>query len=152
MGRVYAASFNISAFGTAAGDVIHISAAAEIPLSIHQIVIGQQDSETNEMLGVLLARQTTAGSGGTVEAGEPLLPNDAADSATVRVGDTTDAVGTSTEMFRDAFSVLSGWQYLPAPEDRIIVSGTTVPLVLKITDTPTVDMDINGVIIYEELV
>ncbi len=152
MGRVYAAPFNIAAFGTAAGDLIHISAAAETPLAIHSITIGQQDSETNEMLGILLARQTTAGSGGTVEAGEPLLPNDAADSATVRVGDSTDATGTSTEMFRDTFSVLSGWQYLPAPEDRIIVSGTTVPLVMSITDTPVVNMDIQGVIVYEELV
>jgi len=152
MGRVYAAAFNVSAFGTAAGDLIHISAAAEKPLAIHSIVIGQQDSETNEMLGLLLARQTTAGSGGTVEAGEPLLPNDAADAATVRVADSTDATGTSTEMFRDAFSVLSGWQYLPAPEDRIIVSGTTVPLVLKITDVPVANLDIQGVIIYEELV
>lgn len=151
MGRVYAAPFNISAFGTAAGDILSISAATEKPLSVHSIIIGQQDSETSEMMGVLLSRQSSAGSGGVVEAGEPLIASDAADAATIRVADTADASGSTTEMVRDAFNTLNGWQYLPAPEDRVVVAGTAI-LTLKITNTPVVDMNINGVIIYEELV
>lgn len=150
MGRVYAAPFNISAFGTAAGDILSLETSSTVPVSVHSIVIGQQDSETNEMLGLLLSRQATNGSGGAVAAGEPLNAGDAADGTTIRAGDSTDASGATIELFRDTFSVLSGWQYLPAPEDRIIVPVSDV-LTLAVLDVPVVDMNLQGVITYEEL-
>ena len=151
MGRVYTATFNIAAFGTAAGDVFEITAITEKPLSIHEVIIAQQDSEVSEMLGIALINKATSGSGGSSITPKPLNPNNSATSVTVEAANTTDASGAATEHFRDAFNVLAGWRYVPLPEDRIIVLGTDT-LVCLIPDIPTLNADFQITVTFEELV
>jgi len=151
MGRVYYAPFNITAFGTASGDILQITAGTNKPIAIHRFDMGQVDSEVNEMLHIQIVRATGAGTtGGTTPTGEPLVPNDAADGAALLAGYTSDATSLTT-MWQESWSSLAAYKYVVAPEDRIIVASAGI-LVFKVADTPTGDFDLAGTLTYEELV
>ena len=151
MGRVYTVADNIAAFGTAAGDVVEGIPGTNKPFFVHSITIGQQDSETSENLGIRISRMATSGSGGATVAANPLDPGDAADSATWEFANTTDASSTETVLSEDAFNVLSGYQYLPAPENRPFFPSGGASFVVKIIDTPVANFDFQVTVVFEEL-
>jgi len=151
MGRMYAAPIDISSFGTAAGDIVEIRPAAGKPIAFHGMFLADSSANANERLAIIVKRMATSGSGGTTVTGVPLDPNGAADACTVETANTTDASSTATNLKRDAFDTQQGWQYLPAPEHRILQDDGE-SLVVAITDTPATSPAFQGYILYEELI
>lgn len=159
MGRMYQASFNIAAH-TAQIDYFELLTITEKPVLVHAFEIGQLTEvgdAQEEMLALILKRITgapTSGSGGSsAAAGNVLVPNDTAGSATLEFGNTTKlSGGTSVELARIAWNVRSNYLWMPPPEGRITVGGAT-RLVLEEATTPADSVTGPvGWILYEELV
>lgn len=129
MSRVYSIQGGPTA-NTVKIDFFSASPADDKPCSLHAVYIGQTTEfgdAQEEILEVFITRGgtgITAGSGGAAPTPQPLGSSaDTASGFTARTLDTTIATFTSgVVVHRDAFNVRSGWQYLPAPEDRIIFS------------------------------
>ncbi len=150
MGRVYSVTDNIPAFGTAAGDVVEGVPGTNKPFLIHSVTITQRASETSEQFAVRVSRMATSGSGGATVGANPLDPGDAADSATWEFANTTDATSTETELWNEDWNALSGWQYLPAPEDRPFFPSGGASFVVKILDTPVANLNLDVTVVFEE--
>lgn len=119
MGRIYYASGTKAM--TAAVDIAAFDTPATGMLCLHEIVITQTSLTADDSCEIILSRHTTAGSGGTATTPRPALAGAAASGVTVRSFDTTPAAGTETELFREGFSVLAGFQKIWTPETRIWV-------------------------------
>jgi hypothetical protein len=124
-------------------DFFSISPADDIPCSIHAVYIGQTSEfgdAQDENLEVFLTRggtAMTAGSGGSAPTPQPLSSKEQAAGFTARALDTTIATFTSgVVVHRDAFNVRAGWQYIPAPEDRIVVSQANGGLSCSLNAAP----------------
>lgn len=158
MGRLYSESFDGLSVTNANGthDLFSILPAVDRPVRLHQVVLSVTselgDAEEEQLRIGIGVGHTTAPSGGTAGAGEPLISvNDAADAATVRYGDTTIATaGTNVFRYHDAFNVRTGWNYYPAPEHRIMVENAAY-LVVRLMAAVTDDVTMSGTIIYEEV-
>jgi hypothetical protein len=119
MGRMYMVPIDFS-YTTAAIDLIEINPATQNFVVIHEIMIGQSDSETSEATKAELYRGVTSGSGGATPAGQPLDPGDAAEGMTIETGNTTVSTA-GTLMGTIPWNTLAGFHYLPTPEARITV-------------------------------
>lgn len=126
MGRVYTIQGGPTA-NTVKIDFFSATPADDKPCKLHAVYIGQTTEfgdAAEELLEVFITRggtAMTAGSGGAAPTPQPV--DSSAESAagfTARTLDTTIATFTSgVVVHRDAFNVRTGWQYIPAPEDRI---------------------------------
>lgn len=158
MGRMYSAPI-VAAAHTAQICYVEFLAAAEKPCLIHAFELGQATEigdAQEEQLTVAIKRITgapTSGSGGTVVDGQPLVPNDAADAATIETGNTTKLTGgTSVELARFVWNVRSPYLWMPPPEGRIVIAGGT-RIVIEETTTPADSITGPfGWILFEELV
>jgi hypothetical protein len=155
MGRVYAATFeDVSWAG--AYDFFEILAPSDACLVIHRCVITQEDDETSQQLPVVFTRgsgSVTSGSGGASVTPAPLHFGDPATGATVeRMNSTRLAVGsgTLTVLHREGFNALSGMDYRPTPEERIVLSPGQY-LAIGSPNTPSPTLNVSGVLVFEEL-
>lgn len=126
MSRIYTIQGGPTA-NTVKIDFFSVTPADDKPCLLHAVYIGQTTEfgdAQEELLEVFISRggtAMTAGSGGAAPTPQPIDSSaGAAAGFTARTLDTTIATFTSgVVVHRDAFNVRGGYQYFPAPEDRI---------------------------------
>lgn len=118
--------------------IVQIKAGAATPLEILRAHISQGLSETSTEERIQILRKTAAA---TVTSFTPLKfdSNDrAADAAggTAATGHTATAEGTDGDVLIDeGFNILSGWTWIPTPEERIFVPAAGI-IALKFPVAP----------------
>lgn len=150
MGRLYKISHEAVAVAGAIS-IMQLKAGASNICKIHRVWVSQTASTTSAMVRIQLLRKTAAA---TVTAFTPLLL-DTGDSAAKSVGGTSatgitaSAEGTDGDVLvNDTFNALTGWLYLPVPEERIIVPAAGF-FAVKFPVNPV--LTINAGIIFEEI-
>jgi len=162
MGRLYIATIDI-ATATTQVDIfsIAVTAAGDPPIALHEFLITTDiETDANEaQIELVLSRRTgafTAGSGGAAVTGHPLGENDAADSATVRTGDSTQATGGTDNVLSNIWvNNRVGVHHIFTPETRPTVQhdGTNDhALVLAMQAAAPATTAWGGHVIYEELI
>jgi len=158
MGRIYSIEGGPTA-ETVKVDFFSIVPADDKPCILHAVFIGQTTEvgdAQEEQLEVLIVRGgtgMTVGSGGAAPTPRPIASSaDAASGFTARTLDTTVATFTAgVNVHRDTFNVRNGWQYYPAPEDRIGFSQANGGLAVSMTGAPADSITFTVTAIIEEL-
>ena len=134
-------------------ELFYIAAPADAIVKIHEIVVTQDDRETSEQLPLNIFRTATdQGAKGDSNTPAPLESGDAAFGGTVRTNILAAAtLATETTMImRQAQNILTGWNLLPTPETRIVISPSG-RLCIKLDAEPTNSINISGYVIFEEI-
>lgn len=158
MGRMYSAVFEgiVQSAGDAGpDDILQIQAPSAMSVVIHSIFYGhggatESVGDANADMGsVVLYRAGSAGSGGTSVSANPLNPGDAADSSTILRHNSSEA-SSLTALVAETFHWQAGWYYKPTPEERIVLGGSDV-LVMVLEDTVAATMSTSCTMIFEEI-
>lgn len=127
--------------------IVHTAAALSTRASIIRVFrawVSQSGTNTSAQLGIQLA--TKASAFGTYTSATP-RPHIAGGAASGIAGGTAGAAGTAgtaasaegagtvTPIVSDDFNNLTGWLWIPTPEERIVVPTDTA-LILKLVGTP----------------
>ena len=155
MGRMYSIPFEAVAV-SAAQDLWEVLAASGKNFTLHEIVVGQSSDAGDtaaEMLGISIKRWIggTSGSGGGTVTPAKHDTNDAAAGATAEINNTTQAVaggGSLTTVRSECFNIQGGYQYLPAPEQRITFLAAE-RCVVSVT-LPADALTMSGTMVIEE--
>ena len=156
MGRMYVGEFADVAV-VAAQDLFSLLPAVDKPVKLHAVFLSQSTEvgdAAEESLTLKLQRgATTTGSGGSAVTAVPLISvNDAADAATVRANDTTEASsGTIVDLHSESWNIRTPFIWLPPPEHRPMVENAEFFAVVLIT-VPVDSITMSGTLIYEEVV
>ncbi len=149
MGRLYVVKHdNIAVAG--AITIIQLKMGANSTGKIHRVWVNQSGSTTSAQVRIQLVRKSAAA---TVTSATPLLmdPGDGAAKAvggTAATGITASAEGTDTDiLINESFNALSGWLYLPTPEERIKIGAAGI-IGLKFPANPA--LTITAGIVFEE--
>jgi hypothetical protein len=119
----------------------------------------QNETETSQQLGIMLALQASAFGTYTSTTPTPHFVNGPASTivggttgaeATSGTDSSANAAGTRTPIIYDGFNNLNGWLWVPTPEERLIVPTDTA-IVLKMVGTATTLTGWNAGITFEEL-
>ena len=126
MGRKYTVGFE-QVSCAAAQDAILILAPSTKVCKILEVRLGQSSSTTSTQQRVRHSRLTgtvTTGSGGGAATPRKHETGDAAAAATARINDTTQATtsGTKSTIFEDTFNIVSGYLWVPIPEEQIVLA------------------------------
>ena len=153
MARIYTAQFNEVAV-TAQQDLFALLAAAEKPITIHEIFLTQRtevgDAMEEGLLVVIKQGATVAGSGGTAPTPIPRDVDDAAAGTTARVNDTTIAnTGTIVTSHAFVWNVRVPLQILFTPELRPYAKGQR-RIVVGLATTPADSITMSGTITWSE--
>ena len=138
MGRMYrivAEGISLGQFDT--GDLLVIQGAPELAVVVHTIRVTQRNEELAAQFRLRTVRRATAPSGTPILIiPSKQLPGDAAASVTVFSGLIPAAnVGTEVAVLdSDNQSLPNGFVYIPTPETRISVIGTTSYLALHVPE------------------
>lgn len=142
--------------------IVHAAAAwgtAGCLLEVVRVTVGQQGTSTAQQLGVILGRKVTAF--GTYTATTP-VPHVLGAAASAIAGATTGAAATSgtdasaegagavTAVMTEGFNNLSGYLWVPTPEERLLI-GPDQAVVVKLRGTPTTLTGWNATLTYIEL-
>ena len=142
--------------------VIHADstvASAGSFLEILRLGVSQNETETQQQLGIIFGTKVSAF--GTYTATTP-TPHTLGGAASAITGATTGAESTAgtdasaegagavTGVFYDAFDNRAGWFYVPTPEERPLLLPD-IACVLKIVGTPATLTGWNAFITYREL-
>lgn len=150
MGRLYVAK-GVEMAITGAVTLVQIVAGSAGIIKIHRAWVAQSSTTTSAQKRIQLLRKTAAA---TVTSTTPLLfdPGDAAADAiggAALTGHTATAEGTDGNvLIDDVFNVLSGWLYLPTPEERPIVGPSGI-IALKFPAAST--LTVTAGFIFEEI-
>jgi len=127
--------------------IVHTAAAITTRASIIRLLrawVSQSGTNTSAQLGIQLA--VKASTFGTYTAATP-RPHIAGGAASGITGGTAGAAGTAgtdasaegagavTPIISDDFNNLTGWLWVPTPEERIVVPADTA-VILKLVGTP----------------
>lgn len=160
--RYTVAMENVTIVADATLVIIHAAAAWGTAGSLLEVVrctISQNETETSNQLGAILARKVTAF--GTYTATTP-TPHAIGAAASALAGATTGAAatagtdasaegaGATTTIHAEGFSNLSGFLWVPTPEERIIL-GPDQAFVLKLRGTPATLTGWNATVTYLEI-
>lgn len=124
-GRVYTMTMDAVTV-SATQDLFTIQAALGVPIEIHACEISQKTLTSWEAHDVTHKYTATATvTGGTSVTARPMLPNDAAASATCHIANPTVATGASTvTLMGNDWIFLNGYYWSPAgDDDRIVIKG-----------------------------
>lgn len=138
---------------TQAVDLFEIVAPSTTMLKIREIRIGQYSDAGDaqaELLSVILERGcSTSGSGGVAGSAVNQLPfaNAAASTATIEIGNTTQAASDGKKMIADVWNVQAPWLYMPDPKDAIIVDKSQ-RFVVRLS-APADSITVNATLIFE---
>jgi hypothetical protein len=125
---------------SAVQDLIAIYAGANMALELHMIKLSQVTQSTIGGLKLRIRHATatvTSGSGGNSATPNPVLPNDAAATATARINDTTQA--TTSGSFKDlpdGWDLPFGFLWMPPESGRIVIKPNEA-LILSLDSTPS---------------
>jgi hypothetical protein len=151
--RYYAVNIDEVAV-SALQDLFSVNPASNKPVAFCGLVIGQQSDEQDaqdEQLAIQVVRgNTTVGSGGSSADAVPILVNGAADAASIRVNDTTEAsVGTEVILLSDCFNIRAGYQLWWPPELRpTTVNGTF--MCVRLMEAPTDAITVSATLYFAE--
>jgi hypothetical protein len=148
----------------ASSEMVTIHTAAAIGTRASNIRLlrawaGQHGTTTSQMLGIMIAVQASAFGTFTSTTPTPHVAGGAASgiaggtaqaAATSGTDSSANAGGTKTPIIYDAFNNLSGWLWVPTPEERIIVPAD-VCVVLAMVGTAATLTNWEAGITYEEL-
>jgi hypothetical protein len=112
---------------TVAQDLVAIKCAATCVVRIIEVRLSQSASTTSTMQRVRHSKATatlTLGSGGSTPTAIKAESGDAAAASTFHVNDTTQATtsGTKSTWFEDVFNFVSGYLWVPVPEESIFLA------------------------------
>lgn len=119
----------------------------------------QNETETSQQLGIMLALQASAFGTYTSTTPAPhfigglvsgIAGGTAGAEGTAGTDASANAAGTKTPIVYDGFNNLNGWLWVPTPEERIIVPLDTA-IVLAMVGTAATLTGWNAGITYEEL-
>jgi len=142
--------------------IIHAASSASTrgsTLIVHRAWANQIGTEVSDQLGIILGGKATAF--GTYTSATP-SPHRIAGAASGITGGTTGAAGTAgtdasaegagtvTPIVYEGFNNLTGWLWVPTPEERIIV-GVDTAVIIKIVGTPATLTGWCAGISFEEL-
>lgn len=152
MARVYTTMFQAVSIA-AVQDLISILAPATSVIEILEVELGKEADTTSEMWRLRFSRLNpthTAGSGGNSHTPVKNETGDAAAASTCRINDTTQATtsGTKANIFSVNVNALSGYLWVPLPEDRIWLSPSEKIVFEMVTLPATRTM--NGRIAFRE--
>jgi len=150
--RVYEVSMNNVAV-TGAITLVQLKAGTASILRILRAWCSQSNLAASAQQTIEIVRKSVAA---TVTSATPLKndPGDAASnmvSSTSATGTNASAEGTDGDiLYRDNFSVLNGWLWVPTPEERIIVGPSGI-IGLKFPIAPAASTTVSaGFIVGEE--
>ena len=163
MGAVYSVTMANQTI-IASSDMVIIRTAAAIGTRASNIRIlrawcGQVETETSQQLGIQLSIQASAFGTYTSTTPTPHVIGGAASgiaggtagaAATAGTDASANAAGTKTCIISDGFNNLTGWLWVPTPEERIIVPVDTA-IVLHMIGTASTLTGWSAGITYEEL-
>lgn len=134
--RAYSVTLTAGTLTAAITTVIEVSAAAAKCIIITRAAMSQQGNTTSAQQAVQLLRQSTNGTNVTSPVATPGDASDTAFGGTVRGLCTT--LGTAGAiLYPDSFNWQNGWLYLPVPEERYTIGGsTTTSTALKLPVAP----------------
>lgn len=128
-------------------------------LEVVRCTLSQQGTATSQQLGVILARKASAF--GTYTATTPtphviggaasgLAGGTAGAAATAGTDASAEGAGTVTAIHTEGFNNLSGYLWVPTPEERIILLPGADAFIVKLRGTPTTLTGWNATITYLE--
>lgn len=156
-GVLYYAPFTEVAV-SATQDVFEIASPSDACVAIHSICWGQSSDAGDaqaELLDIVMTLVTgapTSGSGGSTVTVEAKNQNSsAAAGSTVEANNTTQiSGGTSNVVYAGAWNVQLPFEYIPPPEQRIIMPPSE-HFTIALPNAPTDAITLSGVIIFEEI-
>ena len=156
MGRMFQATIDNAAAATQR-DIVEVVAGAGVPIVIHEVLITTDiETDANEVqIELEISRRVgafTSGSGGATATAYALGVTGATeDSATVEVGNTTQATGGTNEILSNVYmNNRVGYHYLPTPEARPVIDATDA-FVIALTAAPAAT-GFGGHVVFEELI
>jgi hypothetical protein len=163
MGAVYTVAMKDQTI-IASADLVIVHTAATIGTRASMIRLlrawcAQGATETSEQLGIQIALQASAFGTYTSTTPAPHVAGGAASgiagggsgaAATAGVDASANAAGAKTTIIADGFNNLTGWLWVPTPEERIIVPADTA-VVLAMIGTATALGNWYAGLTYEEL-
>lgn len=142
---VNGSALTVIANGTVA--ILRTAAAITTRASVLEVLsvrVGQTGTTTSQMLGIQLGLKASAFGTYTAATPAPNLVNGnasgltgstSAAAASAGIAASVEGAGTFTPIVQDSFNVLSGWLWVPVPEERIRVSIDTA-FAVKLLGTP----------------
>ena len=142
--------------------IIHTATATSSRGSIIEIMrawASQAATATAQNIGIKLAQKVSVFGTYTAVTPSPHLIGGSASgiaggtagaAATAGTKASAEGAGTVTTILADAFDNLTGWLWVPTPEERIIVPQDTA-IILKIIGTPTSLANWSAGITYTEI-
>lgn len=154
MGRIYTVQFT-QVNVTAQQDLFMVAPAANRPIFIHSLFVGQSsdagDAQDEQLALAVIRGHNTVGSGGTSFTAIPYSSLDVAAGFTARVNDTTIASGgTPVTLHSDAFNVRAGYQLIQTPELRWPCSAASTRILVRLLTTPVDSLTMSGTLMVEE--
>jgi hypothetical protein len=144
--RRYSVQVNAVAV-TTAKDLIRITAPSTMTLCVIRAWVGQSGNVTSENGRVLLQRASDSQSG-TSETPQALEVGDPAATFTAQTL-TADHTLTGDPMIDEAFNWVSGYLWVPAPEERVWVPPSG-KLVLRLAGAPAASKTVSaGLVVIE---
>lgn len=127
-------------------------------LEVVRCTISQNETETSNQLGAIIARKVTAFGTYTSTTPTPHIIGAAASgiaggtagaAATAGTDASAEGAGTVTTIHAEGFNNLNGWLWVPTPEERIWV-GPDQAIIVKLRGTPTTLTGWNASLTYLE--
>ena len=142
--------------------IIHTESTANAAGSVIQLLrayISQSGTSTSQQLGIILG--TKASAFGTYTSTTPInlfaggptsgiTGGTAGAESTAGTDASAEGAGAVTPFIQEGFNNLTGWLWVPTPEERIIIPADTA-VILKIVGTPTTLTNWNAGIVYQHL-
>lgn len=141
--------------------IVHAAAAWGTAGSLLEVVrctVSQQGTSTSQQLGVILARKVTAFGTYTSTTPTPhsiggpasgIAGGTAGAAATAGTDASAEGAGGVTAIHTEGFNNLSGYIWVPTPEERIWI-GPDQAFIIKIRGTPTTPTGWNATLAYVE--
>jgi len=149
IGRIYTATIGSSSHSTAA-TLIEIAAASDMVVFVERMWIDNVAQDTSEMIGVKVEDITTTGTGA---ANTPKLhqDGDSAASATVKNGMTAQPTYSGLVYIEKAFNVLSGFLWVPASDDDVLVISPSQLLGMAMDTAPDAAVTLSYGMTFREI-
>lgn len=151
MPRVYTVEFENATIANASGDydLFEITPADDKPIEIIGLSLDCTselgDAQEEHLRLRIIRGHTTSGSGGSAPTPVPVCPSDAASGFTAETVNTTIAsVGSTVNVFSDGMNVRAGYQMAWDPGKGPMASQGNTTIVVRMLNTVTDDLSLNG--------
>ena len=141
--------------------IVHAASAIGTAGSLLEVVrctISQNETETSQQLGAIIAKKVTAFGTYTSTTPQPhaigaavsgITGGTAGAAGTAGTDASAEGAGAATTIYTEGFNNLNGWIWVPTPEERILV-GVDQAVIVKIRGTPTTLTGWNATLTYLE--